>query len=43
LPICRNTKTGKEEVEISLQVFWALRTHRVGVLSKFHKVNKKTG
>lgn len=43
LPICRNTKTGNKEIEISLQVSWALQTHRVGVLSKLRKVDRKGG
>lgn len=40
---CRNTKTGKKEVEISLQVSWALQTHRVSGLSKLHKVDRNGG
>lgn len=39
----RNTKPGREEVGISLQVSMALQTHRVGVLSKLHKVDSKGG
>lgn len=41
LPICRNTKPRREEVAISLQVSMALQTHRVGVVSKLHKVDSK--
>lgn len=41
VPICMTTKKCKEEAKISLQVSWTLQTHKVGLLSKLHKVDRK--
>lgn len=42
-PMCRTTRPCKEETDISLQVSWALQTHKGGLLSKLHKVDRKWG